>query len=147
MKNHFSALTGRRLVFGPWPQAGPAQLVLAHAHLRSSGPGARRSPSCSRAPLPNREDAPAAWTRRTGGHGRWPAGRSEPWHRDGNTSRFAPDRALTPAPAPASPRASHFENPQQEHSTAPPLAAPPPPPASRLRSIAHAPRCATSPLL
>jgi hypothetical protein len=81
--------------------------------------------------MPNPCARPAAWTRLTGGHGRRLTGRSEPLHQDGIASRIAHDHALTPAPAPLSPRASHFRTPP--HSSPPrgrpPLSQPPSSPA------------------
>jgi hypothetical protein len=72
----------------------------SRARPLSSGSGARRSPACTPRAVPNPCARSAAWTRRTDGHGRRLAGRSEPLHRDGIASRVALDRALTPTLAP-----------------------------------------------
>jgi hypothetical protein len=104
---------GWRLASGPLAQASPAQLALAPvlplvSAVQWTGhtPLARLHPRA----VPNPRARLAAWTRRTGGHGRRLTGRSEPLHRDGIASRIAPDRVLTPAPAPALPTRLSFPN-------------------------------------
>jgi hypothetical protein len=129
IKKRVSVLVGRRLAFSPQSQAGPASLALvrpcarARAAVHWTELTPRTAPACVLSPNPRARDA--AWPRRTGGRGWWLTARSEPPHLDGNASRVAPDRALTPAPTPSSPTRSPFLN-------AAPAPLPPRPPSPAL---------------
>jgi hypothetical protein len=87
----FSRLVGPRPTKCPVGQFSPIP-ARACPHVPAvHGPGVCNASPPVRLPI----HARVAWLCCTGSHGWWPAGRSEPQHRDRNASRFAPNHALT----------------------------------------------------